>query len=101
MISHFAGKPLEALVRLVDVAQGHSGQSHHVRRFLLGLYNAEEWPFELHRLRALDADLQRACLTVLELDICHPARELHQYLEDGDRIFGEFWAHESASDNQE
>ena len=40
-----------ALKRLVDVAQGSSGQPPRVARFLLGLYNGYSYPFDLTELR--------------------------------------------------
>lgn len=98
MVNHYQGKPLEALIRLADVAQGDSGQCRHVRRFLLGLYNAEEWPFELNRLRALDHELTMACLAVLELDAVSPARDIHEYLENGTALFRRFWQLESGGE---
>ena len=36
---------LLSLEHLIRVAQGHSGQSHHLRRLLLALYNGYRWPF--------------------------------------------------------
>lgn len=87
---------IPALVRLVRVAQGHSGQCHHVRRFLLGLYNSYDWPFELVRLRALDEELQEDCLRVLRMDL-RPRQEIHLFLNGGTEIFQEFWEIESAA----
>jgi hypothetical protein len=98
MINHYQGKPLEALLRLVDVAQGDSGQCRHVRRFLLGLYNAEKWPFELNRLRALDLELTMACLAVLELDAVSPERDIHEYINGGGTLFQRFWEMESGEE---
>ncbi|HAO01692.1 DUF7673 family protein [Vreelandella aquamarina] len=97
MINYFQDNPMEALTRLIKAAQGDSHQSHHVRRFLLGLYNAEEWPFEMNRLRALDRQLQMACFRVLELDVVTCERDIHEYLENGGTIFQQFWQQESAS----
>lgn len=87
---------IPALVRLVHVAQGRSGQCHHVRRFLLGLYNSYDWPFELVRLRALDEELQEDCLRVLRMDL-QPRQEIHLFLNGGTEIFQEFWEIESAT----
>lgn len=84
-------KRLESLNRLVEVAQNHSGQSHHCRRILLAVYNSDEWPLELARLRCLDQDLQRAALSVIEW-AAYTNRELHEYLPEGDAIMGRFWA---------
>lgn len=88
---------IPALVRLVHVAQGRSGQCHHVRRFLLGIYNAYEWPFELNRLRGLDEELQEDCLRVLRMDL-QPRQEIHLFLNGGDMIFQEFWEVEEEDD---
>lgn len=93
-----AGIP--ALQRLVKVAQKNSGQSRHLRRFLLGLYNAYAWPFELNRLRNLDAALQEDALAVLRMDMT-PRREVHTYIEDGDEIWREWWHREAAFDAEE
>lgn len=82
---------LESPSRLVEVAQNHSGQSHHCRRILLAVYNSDAWPLELTRLRCLDADLQRAALSVIEWAV-YTNRELHEYLPEGDAIMKRFWA---------
>lgn len=76
---------LPALRRLAEVARGGSGQAHIVGRFLLGLYNGADLPFDLNQLRGLDLKLHQDCLAVLRLDY-HPAREVHEYLEDGDAL---------------
>lgn len=86
-----------ALVRLSEVANGHSGQSHHCRRILLAVYNGPEWPLELTRLRCLDRDLQRAALIVIEW-ATYSGRELHEYLDDGDRLMHRFWAIETGEE---
>lgn len=75
-----------ALRRLVAVAQCDTGQSRIVGRFLLGLWNGSDYGFDLTALRGLDAELHDDCLAVLRLDHA-PAREVHQYLEDGDRLW--------------
>ncbi|SFT54725.1 DUF7673 family protein [Halomonas saccharevitans] len=79
-----------ALNRLAQVAQGDSGQSHHCRRLLLAVYNGPEWPLELTRLRVIDRDLQDAALVVIEW-ATYSGRELHEYLDDGDRLMQRFW----------
>lgn len=75
-----------ALRRLVAVAQRDTGQSRVVGRFLLGLWNGSDFAFDLTDLRALDAELHDDCLAVLRLDQ-YPVNEVHQYIEDGDRIW--------------
>lgn len=80
------GEGLAALRRLVAVAQRGTGQSRIVGRFLLGLWNGQAYGFDLTELRGLDAELHDDCLAVLRLDQ-RPAREVHEYIEDGDRIW--------------
>lgn len=86
-----------ALNRLAQVAQGDSGQSHHCRRLLLAVYNGPEWPLEITRLRVIDRDLQDAALVVIEW-ATYTGRELHEYLEDGDRLMQRFWLIETHKD---
>ncbi|MGJ7459347.1 DUF7673 family protein [Halomonas sp. RA08-2] len=89
---------LPALKRLAKVAQGHTHQPQHCRRILLALYNGAEWPLDLTRLRVLDADLQRAALIVIEWSAdCD--RELHDYLEGGNRLLQRFWEIESGEED--
>jgi hypothetical protein len=86
---------LPALRVLVDAAHSDGGQARHIRRFLLGLYNASHWPFELNRLRALDTELQQAVLQVLALD--WNGREIHTYVPGGDELFQSWWERESGA----
>lgn len=79
-----------ALERLVRIARCGSGQSRHIRRFLLSLFNGEHWPLDLTRLRALDADLQADCLAVLRMDM-NPRCEVHERISNGTEIFLDFW----------
>ncbi|PYB93559.1 DUF7673 family protein [Pseudomonas fulva] len=84
----------QALARLVPVALRESGQSRTVGRFLLGLYNGQDFPFNLTNLRCLDAGLFDDCLAVLRLDNV-PELEVHDYLPNGQMIFNqlrEYWA---------
>lgn len=75
-----------ALRRLLPVAQGDTGQSGVVARFLLGLYNGRRFAFDLTDLRRLDAGLLDDCLAVLRMDAT-PLKEVHEYFPDGGRIF--------------
>lgn len=86
-----------AMNRLAQVAQGDSGQSHHCRRLLLAVYNGSEWPLELTRLRVIDRDLQNAALVVIEW-ATYTGRELHEYLDGGDRLMQRFWLIETHQD---
>lgn len=80
---------LEALQRLVPIAQRDSGQSRTIGRFLLGLYNGDAYPFNLVDLRGLDAHLFDDCIAVLRLDR-QPEREVHEYFKNGDAIWAGF-----------
>lgn len=83
-----AGEP--ALLRLVAVAKRDTGQSGKVRRFLLGCYNGEAFPFDLTDLRGLDQDLFDDCLRVLRMDrFC--SSEVHRRFPEGRDLF-EGWA---------
>lgn len=88
---------LAALEHLIHVAQGHSGQSHHLRRLLLGLYNGYRWPFEMQRLRGLDVDLQEAALAVIQM-ATYSGHEIHTFVEGGDALLKRFWEIEEAND---
>lgn len=66
-----------ALERLVRIGRGESGQTRHVRRFLIGLYNGETFPFDLTDLRCVDRAIQEDCLAVLAMDIDGPGVEIH------------------------
>lgn len=78
--AHAEGVP--ALLRLVEVAQGDTGQSGVCGRFLLGVYNGAAYPFNLVDLRRLDYDLWQDCLAVLAMDR-RPRQEVHQMVENG------------------
>ncbi len=91
---------IEALHRLVPVAQRDTGQSGVIGRFLLGLYNGQAYPFDLTELRRLDAGLFDDCLLVLRLDN-RPEQEVHTYLPNGDAIWADFrarWAAPALAD---
>jgi hypothetical protein len=72
----------EALRLLWDCAQRDTGQSEPCARFLLGLYNGPNWPFDMTLLRGLDYALQNAVLLVLRNDMIYTPREIHTYLFD-------------------
>lgn len=85
---------IEALHRLLPVAQRCTGQSRIVGRFLLSLYNGSAFPFSLTDLRGLDSALWDDCLAVLRLDR-RPELEVHEYIENGDDIWSQLkraWA---------
>lgn len=69
-----------------------TGQSGRLVRFLAGVYNGYDYPFDLTDLRALDTRLANACLDYLNYDrlgkkevhrhLSAGERELHQWIED-------------------
>jgi hypothetical protein len=77
---------VEALIRLLKIARGHSGQCRHVAAFLLGLYNGNRFKFDLTDFRCVDRAIFEDCLEVLKLDFC-PAMEVHQYFNNGSQIW--------------
>lgn len=87
---------IQALNRLIPIALNETGQSRIVGRFLLGLYNGEDFPFVLSDLRGLDMPLFQDCMLVLLMDYC-PELEVHERVEDGGTIWQwlmERWAPE-------
>lgn len=61
-----------------------TGQARRLLRFLLGVYNGYDYPFDLTDLRALDTGLANACLDYLNYDRLG-IREVHKHLSGGDR----------------
>lgn len=84
-----SGKP--ALMRLMNIAAGDTGQCIVVRNFLLGLYNGSRFKFNLNKLRGLDKTLFDDCMAVLTMDCRATVKEVHQYISNGSDIF-ENWA---------
>lgn len=74
----------EALAHIVHAIRSHptTGQAGRLVRFLAGLYNSSDYPFELTDLRGLDRRLQDACLTYLEYDVLGE-KEVHNYIPGG------------------
>jgi hypothetical protein len=79
-------KGKEALLRLFNIAQGDTGQSGVIARFLLGLYNGDSFPFDLTNFRRLDFELFKDCLAVLQMDN-QPRQEVHKYFQNGGERF--------------
>ena len=76
----------EAL-QIIETAIGNnptSGQAGRLVRFLAGLYNGSDYPFDLTDLRVLDTRLANACLDYLNYDRLGK-REVHRHLTGGDR----------------
>ncbi len=72
-------KGIPALFRIFDSASGTSGQSQVMRALLIGIYNGEDHPFDLNRLRGLDEALFMDALDAIRLDR-HAEKEVHLYL---------------------
>ncbi|PKH63500.1 MULTISPECIES: DUF7673 family protein [unclassified Halomonas] len=81
----------EALLRLIKVADGASGQSQHCRRVLLSVYNGAAWPLDPTRLRLIDRELQEAALTLIEWSI-RASDEPHTYVCNGGRLMQRYAA---------
>ncbi len=75
-----------ALERIEAAIRNHptTGQAGRLVRFLAGLYNGHDYPFDLTELRALDTDLANAALDYLNYDRLGK-REVHHHLSGGDR----------------
>lgn len=82
-------------LEVIETAIRHNpttGQAGRLLRFLAGVYNGYEYPFDLTDLRALDTRLANACLDYLNYDrlgkkevhrhLSRGERELHQWIED-------------------
>lgn len=77
---------VDALVRLLKVAHGDTGQSRVVAAFLLSLYNCHRFKFDLVEFRRLDFKLFDDCISVLKMDH-QPEVEVHQRIENGSAIW--------------
>jgi hypothetical protein len=89
-----------ALERLVRIAHADHGQACRVRRFLLGLYNGQTFPFDLTDLRSLDQPVQEDCLAVLAMDIDGPSQEVHNRIPGTSEVIAE-WAAVAWPDSDE
>ncbi|MGC8518855.1 MAG: DUF7673 family protein [Steroidobacteraceae bacterium] len=74
-----------AMVALERIeAHPGTGQASRLVKFLAGVYNGEDFPFDLGELRALDTEFATACLDYLNYDRLGK-REVHKHLKNGDR----------------
>jgi len=73
---------LEFIERSIE-ANPTAGQSTYLVRFLAGLYNGEDYPFDLTVLRGLDDALCNACLDYLNYDRLGRL-EVHRHLRGGE-----------------
>src|SRR6202051_2697337 len=74
---------LQTIVKAVETNPG-TGQTGRLVRFLAGVYNSNEFPFDLTDLRVLDTELANACIDYLNCDRLAKA-EVHTHLPDGGR----------------
>lgn len=87
----------QALNRLTPLALRDGGQSRILGRFLLSLYNGDDFPFAMTDLRSLDLQLFEDCLKVLMMDYT-PDLEVHERIVNGSQIWQrliELWAPET------
>ena len=77
---------VDALVRLLEIAQRGAGQSRVVAHFLMGLYNGQRFKFDLTDFRLLDESVFDDCLLVLVMDQ-RPVSEVHTYFENGGKVW--------------
>jgi hypothetical protein len=74
---------LQVIVKAIEEHPG-TGQTGRLVRFLAGVYNGHEFPFDLTDLRSLDTELANACIDYLNYDRLAKA-EVHTHLPDGGR----------------
>jgi hypothetical protein len=74
---------LETIVKAIEEHPG-TGQTGRLVRFLAGVYNGNEFPFDLTDLRVLDTELANACINYFNYDRLAKA-EVHTHLPDGGR----------------
>ena len=79
-------RAMAALERIEAAIEAHpgTGQARRLVKFLAGVYNGEDYPFDLTELRALDTELANACLDYLNYDRLGK-REVRKHLKNGDR----------------
>jgi hypothetical protein len=74
---------LQRIVKAIEEHPG-TGQARRLVRFLAGVYNGTDFPFDLTDLRVLDTELANACIDYLNYDRLAKA-EVHTHLPDGGR----------------
>ncbi len=79
-------KAMAALQAIEKAINDHptTGGAKRLVRFLAGLYNGQDYPFELTELRGLDTNLANACLDYLNYDRLG-IKEVHKHLANGER----------------
>lgn len=78
---------IKSLKRLLQVANGLSGQCRYVAGFLAGCYDGAQYPFDLTDFRCVDHDLFLDCLAVIRL--LYETRDgIQANVPSGDEVFG-------------
>jgi hypothetical protein len=79
-------RAMEALQAIEASINAHptTGQSRRLVRFLAGVYNGQDYPFDLTELRGLHTRLANACVDYLNYDRLG-RKEVHKHLAHGDR----------------
>jgi hypothetical protein len=79
-------RAMAALQEIEKAINDHptTGQAGRLVRFLAGVYNGQDYPFDLTELRGLDTKLAAACLDYLNYDRLG-IDEVHKHLANGDR----------------
>ena len=79
-------RQLDEFDRAITAIEAHTGtgQARRLVKFLAGVYNGEDYPFDLGELRAPDTELANACLDDLSYDRLGK-REVHGHLRNCDR----------------
>lgn len=81
---------IQALQRLIDVAQKESGQPDILRLFLLSLYNGTAFPLTPYRLKSLDMNLREDVLEVMRLDLIDFPAEIHRIIPGTEHLWVEW-----------
>lgn len=76
---------LESLKVIETAIKSHptTGGARRLVKFLAGVYNGQDYPFDLTELRGLDTALASACLDYLNYDRLG-IKEVHRHLANGD-----------------
>jgi len=82
-LAQVCGEPLQVIEAAINTHPTTGGAKRLVR-FLAGLYNGQDHPFDLSELRGLDTNLANACLGYLNYDRLG-IKEVHKHLANGDR----------------
>jgi hypothetical protein len=79
-------KAMGALADIERAINEHptTGQARRLVRFLAGMYNGQDYPFDLTELRGLDTKLANACLDYLNFDRLG-IKEVHKHLSNGEK----------------